>query len=183
MKIEQTPLEGLRIIRPRVFKDDRGYFFESYRQDLLHDHGIAVNFVQENQSKSSYGVVRGLHYQRGKDAQGKLVRAVQGKILDVVVDIRPESKTYGQYFSIELDDVEMLQLWVPAGFAHGFSVLSPKAIIQYKCDNYYNPKAEGGIIWNDDDLNIDWKLGAASVSLSDKDKKHPKFAQHTPIGI
>lgn len=183
MNIEQTPLEGLKVIRPRVFNDDRGYFFESYRQDILQDNGIAVSFVQENQSKSSYGVVRGLHYQTGKYAQGKLVRAVQGKILDVVVDIRPNSKSYGQVFSIELDDVEMLQLWVPAGFAHGFSVLSPQAIIQYKCDNYYHPTAEGGIIWNDTELNIDWKLAAEDVSLSNKDQLHPRFAQHTPIGL
>lgn len=181
MKIESTSLEGLYIITPKKYEDERGYFFESYRADIFSKHGLPHSFVQENQSKSSYGVVRGLHYQVGDGAQGKLVRTILGSILDVVVDIRPGSPTYGKTFAVELSDQNVRQLWVPRGFAHGFSVLSDTAIIQYKCDAYYASALEAGILWNDPELGIDWRISQDKVILSDKDRNHPLFKDHQSI--
>ena len=183
MKVEETPIQGLVKITPERHEDERGYFFESFRADVFAEHGLPDKFVQENQSKSEYGVIRGLHYQCGEYAQGKLVRTIQGAILDVVVDIRPGSLTFGHVFSIELSADNCRQLWVPNGFAHGFSVLSEIAIIQYKCDAYYAPAAEAGIIWNDPKLNIDWRITPGKEQLSDKDRRHPTFQNHKPIGI
>jgi len=181
MKIEETSIKGLITITPEKHGDKRGYFFESFRADVFADHDLPDHFVQENQSKSEYGVVRGLHYQYGDYAQGKLVRTIHGAIRDVVVDIRPGSFTFGHVYTAELSDENCRQLWVPKGFAHGFSVLSETAIIQYKCDAYYAPAAEAGILWNDPELNIDWQIPAGDVKLSDKDKHHPSFQNHEPI--
>lgn len=183
MKIEETSIEGLILITPKKYEDSRGYFFESFRADTFSRHGLPDRFVQENQSKSSYGVIRGLHYQIGADAQGKLIRTIMGSILDVVVDIRPGSVTFGHVFSTELSEDNAHQLWVPKGFAHGFSVLSETAIIQYKCDAYYAPAMEAGILWNDPSLDIDWRIPEDKVILSDKDKYHPVFQDHEPIQV
>ena len=149
MKIEETSIQGLTVIIPEKHEDKRGYFFESFRADVFSEHGLPDHFVQENQSKSEYGVIRGLHYQYGDYTKGKLIRTIQGAIWDVVVDIRPGSLTFGHVFTAELNEENGKQLWVPKGFAHGFSVLSDTAIIQYKCDAYYAPAAEAGILWND----------------------------------
>ncbi|MBN2349801.1 MAG: dTDP-4-dehydrorhamnose 3,5-epimerase [Bacteroidales bacterium] len=173
MIITKTGLEGLLVIEPKVFEDERGYFFESFNQRDFYEAGIHFNFVQDNQSKSSFGVVRGLHYQLEPYAQSKLVRVLDGKIYDVAVDIRKDSPTYGKWFGIELSAENKIQLLVPKGFAHGFSVLSKTAIILYKCDEYYHPKYERGIIYNDSSLNIDWKIEKPSIILSSKDKVHP----------
>lgn len=173
MDIEQTDFPGLMIIRPDVFEDKRGYFFESYNYKNLSKEGILFNFLQDNQARSSYGIVRGLHYQLEPYAQTKLVRAIEGKILDVVVDIRKHSPTYGKVFTIELSAENKLQLLVPRGFAHGYSVLSETAEVFYKCDAYYHKEGEGGIRWNDPDLNIDWKIPSEKVILSAKDDKYP----------
>ena len=173
MKINKTLIEDLLIIEPQLFKDDRGFFYESYNKKYL-DEFISVVFVQENESKSNKGVVRGLHFQIPPFEQNKLVRCVSGNILDVVVDLRKNSKTYGKSFSIELSSENNKQLFVPKGFAHGFQVLSENAIISYKVDNYYNPKSESGIIWNDKDLSIDWNLDLKPI-LSKKDLKLNSF--------
>ena len=183
MKIEETPIQGVALITPDKYEDSRGYFFESFRADTFAKHGLPDKFVQENQSKSKYGVVRGLHYQVGADAQGKLIRTIYGAILDVVVDIRPGSLTFGHVLSVELTDQNANQLWVPKGFAHGFAVLSETAIIQYKCDTYYAPAAEAGILWNDSTLDIDWRIPDKDVILSDKDKHNPTFQEHQPIQV
>jgi dTDP-4-dehydrorhamnose 3,5-epimerase len=168
-------IPGLIVIEPAVFPDSRGYFFEAYNQKLFEENSIPVNFVQDNQSQSSYGVIRGLHYQLNPHAQGKLVRVLQGKILDVAVDIRKGSPTYGQHFDIELSDDNNKQLYLPAGFAHGFSVLSETAIVLYKCDAYYNKQSEGGIRFDDEDLNIDWKIEKGKEVVSEKDTQLPSF--------
>lgn len=182
MKIEETSFQDLITITPEKFEDERGYFFESFRADVFANHGLPSHFVQENQSKSEYGVIRGLHYQYGDFAQGKLVRTILGSIWDVVVDIRPGSVTFGHVFTIELSSENNKQLWVPKGFAHGFSVLSETAIIQYKCDAYYAPGAEAGILWNDPELQIDWRIPTGRESLSEKDQNHPLFRDHQPVG-
>ncbi len=169
MNVVKTPFDGLLIIYPSVFKDERGYFFESYNKIVLENEGINVNFVQDNESCSTFGVIRGFHYQIGQYAQAKLVRVVKGKVLDVVVDIRKNSSTFGKWYSIELDSETKNMLFIPRGFAHGFSVLSETAIFSYKCDNYYNKEAERGIIFNDPILNIDWKIPPEKTILSQKD--------------
>lgn len=176
MEIIKPEIEGLLVLRPKVFTDSRGYFFESYSKKIFDEAvGYPVEFVQDNQSKSSYGVVRGLHYQRPPFAQAKLVRCIKGKVLDVTVDLRKESPTFGKHFAVELSEENNLQFFIPRGFAHGFSVLSEEAIFQYKCDNYYAPQAEGGISLNDDSLGIDWQIAPEHRILSDKDLKHPKL--------
>lgn len=176
MTVEQTHIEGCFIITPKVFGDERGYFFESFNQDIFEkETGISVNFVQDNQSKSSKGVLRGLHFQKGKHAQAKLVRVIKGKVLDVAVDVRPNSKTYGQYVSVILDETNNKQLFVPRGFAHGFLVLEDHTIFSYKCDNFYNKQSEGGIIYNDPALNIDWNFPERELILSEKDLLLPKL--------
>lgn len=175
MKIVETGFDGLIIIKPAVFRDNRGYFLESFNLSSIRNAGISFNPVQDNESKSTYGVVRGLHYQLQPYAQSKLIRVVDGRIFDVALDLRENSKTFGKWFGTELDSENKDQLLVPAGFAHGFSVLSETAVIQYKCDNYYNREFERGIALNDPSLAIDWKLGALAPVLSEKDSKHPPF--------
>jgi dTDP-4-dehydrorhamnose 3,5-epimerase len=174
MRVEQTPLKDCYIIRNTVFKDNRGYFFESFNQQKFAEQtGLNVNFVQDNQSASAKGVLRGLHFQRGNAAQAKLVRVLQGSVLDVAVDLRKDSTTYGKHFAIELSDTSNTQFFIPRGFAHGFLVLSDMAVFFYKCDNYYNKEAEGGIMYNDPQLNIDWGMPESELILSEKDLKNP----------
>lgn len=173
MIIQTTPFAGLLILEPRVFGDDRGYFMESYNYHVLSNHGITINFVQDNQSHSRRGVLRGLHYQNPPYAQTKLIRVLAGVILDVVVDVRKNEPTFGKHFAIELSAENKKQLLVPKGFAHGFVVLSETADIIYKCDDYYHPEAEGGLIYNDPALAIDWRIPSAEVLLSEKDAKLP----------
>ena len=174
MSVVKTELEGVYIIEPKVFGDHRGYFYESYNKErFFQETGYDVDFVQDNQSKSSYGVLRGLHFQKGEHAQSKLVRVVEGSVLDVAVDIRKGSPTFGKHVCVELTSENHRQLFIPRGFAHGFVVLSPTAIFQYKCDNFYAPQSEGAVAWNDPDLAIAWRIPAADVMLSDKDKNHP----------
>ena len=175
MEIIKTNIEGVVIIEPRIFKDDRGYFFESFSQREFEEKVCKTTFVQDNESKSSYGVVRGLHFQKPPFAQSKLVRVIKGAVLDVAVDIRKDSPTFGQYVSVELTGENHRQFFIPRGFAHGFSVLSEEVIFQYKCDNFYSPQSEGAIAWNDSDLNIDWRIPVEEVVLSEKDSKHPKL--------
>lgn len=176
MKFNQTEFNGLMIIEPRIFKDQRGYFFESYNENIFYESSQNYIFVQDNQSRSLYGVIRGLHYQIEPYAQTKLVRVLQGKIFDVAVDLRQGSATYKEWFGIELDDENQWQLLIPKGFAHGFSVLSETATILYKCDDFYVPEAERGIIYNDKELKIDWGLKSADILVSDKDLKLPSLA-------
>ncbi len=175
MEVIKTPIEGLVIIEPKVFKDERGYFFESFSQREFNEKVHPINFVQDNESLSSYGVMRGLHFQRPPYSQSKLVRCVKGKVLDVAVDIRKGSSTYGQHVAVELSENNHRQFFVPRGFAHGFAVLSETAIFQYKCDNFYTPEAEGGISIQDDSLDIDWQLPMDKAILSVKDLKHPQL--------
>lgn len=176
MKIKETGIKGLLVIEPDVFGDSRGYFMESFSEKKFREEtGMDVTFVQDNESKSSYGVVRGLHFQRPPYSQAKLVRVVSGRALDVAVDLREGSETYGKHFSIELSGENHLQVFIPKGFAHGFSVLSEEVLFQYKCDEYYAPESEGAVIWNDPDLNIDWKVPHEDVRLSEKDKKHSRL--------
>ena len=175
MEIIKTNIEGVIIIEPRIFKDDRGYFFESFSQREFEEKVCRTTFVQDNESKSSYGVLRGLHFQKPPFAQSKLVRVIKGAVLDVAVDIRKGSPTFGQYVSVELTGDNHRQFFIPRGFAHGFSVLSEEVIFQYKCDNFYSPQSEGAIAWNDPDLNIDWRIPIEEVVLSEKDSKHPKL--------
>lgn len=173
-----TPIEGLIVFEPQIWKDDRGYFYESYNQKTFADGGIDTVFVQDNQAFSSFGVLRGLHYQVGDSAQAKLVRVIHGEVLDVAVDLRPDSVTYGEWYSIRLSAENAKQLFVPRGFAHGYLVLSETAIFCYKCDNFYDKKAEGGLNYNDKALNINWELPEAKLLLSDKDKVYPPFGSH-----
>lgn len=176
MKIRETDIKGLMVIEPRVFGDARGYFMESFSERKFREMtGLDVDFVQDNESRSSYGVVRGLHMQLPPHAQAKLVRVVSGRALDVAVDLREGSPTYGRHFAIELTGENHLQVYIPKGFAHGFAALSDEVVFQYKCDEYYAPDSEAAIIWNDPDLNIDWRLPAEDVIVSDKDKNHPKL--------
>jgi dTDP-4-dehydrorhamnose 3,5-epimerase len=173
MKITTSPIQGLLIIEPQVFKDERGYFYESYNIDKFKDAGIHENFIQDNQSLSQKGAIRGLHFQAAPFEQGKLVRVVQGAVFDVVVDIRKNSATYGQHFDIELTGENMLMFYIPAGFAHGFETLADNTIFQYKCTNLYNKASEGGILWNDPDLNIKWQTNTPIIST--KDQELPTF--------
>lgn len=176
MEVIKTAIEGVFIIEPRVFGDARGYFFESFNaREFAEKTGVHVNFVQDNESMSHYGVLRGLHFQQPPYTQAKLVRVVKGSVLDVAVDIRKNSPTYGQYVSIELTGENHLQFFVPKGFAHGFSVLSDEVIFQYKCDEFYAPQSEGALAWDDPDLAIDWRLPTDKVLLSEKDRHHPNF--------
>ncbi|HJS54417.1 MAG TPA: dTDP-4-dehydrorhamnose 3,5-epimerase [Chitinophagaceae bacterium] len=168
-----TEIPGLLIFEPKVFADSRGYFFESYNERIFEQEGIAVRFVQDNQSSSSYGVIRGLHYQLNPHAQTKLVRVLSGKILDAAVDLRNGSSTYGRAFTIELSADNKRQLFVPKGFAHGFSVLSERAEVLYKCDGFYNKESEGGFRFDDPALNIDWQIPTDKAIISDKDQVLP----------
>ena len=177
MNIIKTDIEGVLMIEPNLFRDDRGYFLESFNEREFNDKifpiiGHKINFCQDNESMSFYGVLRGLHFQRPPYSQSKLVRCVKGRVLDVVVDIRKGSPTYGKYVSEELTEDNHLQFFIPRGFAHGFAVLSETAVFQYKCDEFYHPEADGGISILDDTLGIDWKIPAENVNLSDKDMKH-----------
>ncbi len=179
MQISTTFIKDLLVIEPTVYEDNRGYFFESFNKKRFEQlTGMNIDFIQDNESKSKYGTLRGLHYQIPPYSQAKLVRVIKGKVLDIAVDIRENSETYGKYFSLELSEDNKKQLFIPRGFAHGFVVLSDEAIFTYKCDNYYNKEAEGGIIFDDKQLDIDWQLDAEEIILSDKDKLHPKFGQH-----
>lgn len=173
MNVIKTDLDGVVIIEPRIFNDDRGYFFESFSERDFFANVREIHFVQDNESKSSYGVLRGLHFQKPPFAQSKLVRVIKGAVLDVAVDIRVGSPTFGKYVAVELSADNHRQFFIPRGFAHGFSVLSDEVIFQYKCDNFYAPQYEGAIAWNDPSLNIDWRIPADNVVLSEKDKKHP----------
>lgn len=174
MKVEQTPLKDCYIIHDTHFADSRGYFFESFNQQTFAGlTGLDVHFVQDNQSASTKGVLRGLHFQKGAAAQAKLVRVLQGSVLDVAVDLRKDSPTFGQHFTLELSEASHTQLFIPRGFAHGFIVLSEKAVFFYKCDNYYNKAAEGGLMYNDPQLGINWQLPQQELILSDKDKVNP----------
>lgn len=178
MKIEESKLRGCFLIIPSLFEDKRGYFFESFNKKNLEKHiGYSLDFVQDNQSQSNYGVIRGLHLQRGEESQAKLVRVIQGEILDVIIDLRPNSSTYGKHDSFILNESNKHQLFVPKDFAHGFIVLSKKATIHYKADGYYAPLSESGIIYNDKDLNIDWKLPADDVVISEKDLLLPTLRE------
>lgn len=179
MKIKETPLKDCYIIEPTVFEDDRGYFYEKFNEKKFEElTGLNGHFVQDNISKSSYGVLRGVHLQKGEHAQAKLVSCLEGKVWDVAVDLRKDSPTFGKWFGVELTPENKLQLYVPRGFGHGFSVLSDTAIFAYKCDNFYEKDAEGSVIWNDEDLNIDWKLPKEVIQLSDKDQHLPLFKEN-----
>ena len=175
MEIVKTDIEGVVIIEPKVFGDARGYFFESFSQREFDEKIGKIDFVQDNESKSCYGVLRGLHFQNPPYSQAKLVRCVRGRVLDVAVDIRKGSPTYGKYVAVELSEDNHKTLFIPRGFAHGFSVLSETAVFQYKCDNYYAPQSEGALQWNDHDLNINWLISDDKVILSEKDKHHQSF--------
>ena len=171
MEVIKTNIEGVVIIEPRIFKDDRGYFYESFSQREFEEKVCRTTFVQDNQSKSSYGVLRGLHFQKPPYSQSKLVRCIKGAVLDVAVDIRKGSPTFGKYVAVELTEDNHRQFFVPRGFAHGFAVLSDEAVFQYKCDNFYNKESEGSVAWNDPQLAIDWRIPADKVILSEKDKQ------------
>ena len=173
MNVIETEIPGVVVIEPRVFEDPRGYFFESFSQRDFDSQVREVKFVQDNESKSSYGVLRGLHFQKPPHAQSKLVRVVKGSVLDVAVDIRKGSPTFGKYVAVELSEQNHRQFFIPRGFAHGFVVLTDEVVFQYKCDNFYAPQSEGAVAWNDPDLNIDWKVPADKILLSDKDRRHP----------
>lgn len=179
MNIIETPLEGLLIIEPVLHRDSRGYFMESFSQrDFAQKTGLDITFVQDNESESSYGVVRGLHFQKGEHAQSKLVRCISGKVLDVAVDIRPGSSTFGRHLAVELTGENHRQLFIPKGFAHGFAVLSDRALFQYKCDSFYHPQAEGGINLLDPQLGIDWRISPEEMILSAKDRLYPDFSEY-----
>lgn len=177
MNVLPTPIPDLYVIEPRVFKDERGYFLEHYNEEKHRIKGFENRFVQDNQSKSTYGVIRGLHFQLAPYAQTKLLRVIEGRIFDVAVDIRKNSPTFGNWYGIELSSENFLQLLVPKGFAHGFSVISETAIVHYKCDNVYNPESERGILFNDASLSIDWHLNINDAVVSPKDKMWPAFDQ------
>lgn len=182
MKVEKTDIEGVVVITPDVFKDARGYFFESFSERRFHELvNPNIHFVQDNQSCSSQGVIRGLHFQVPPHAQAKLVRVIEGKVLDVAVDLRHGSETYGKYVAVELTAENNKQLFIPRGFAHGFSVLSERAVFEYKCDNFYAPEAEGGLAWNDKTVNVDWRLNEKDIILSKKDEARPSLEELAPI--
>ena len=180
MNIINTSIEGVVIIEPRIFKDPRGYFFESYSQIDFNDKVRTIHFVQDNESRSSYGVLRGLHYQKPPFAQSKLVRVIHGTVLDVAIDIRRGSPTFGKHVAVELSGENHRQFFIPRGFAHGFIVLSEEALFQYKCDNFYTPQSEGAIAWNDPELAIDWRLPEDKIILSEKDSHHPMLKDSEP---
>ncbi len=174
MEVIKTEIEGVVIIEPKIFGDERGYFFESFNAaEFARKVGVNTVFVQDNESKSKYGVLRGLHFQKGEFAQSKLVRVVEGRVIDVAVDIRRGSPTFGKHVAVELSKDNKRQLFIPRGFAHGFAVLSEEAVFQYKCDNLYAPDHEGAIAWNDPKIGIDWQIRPEDAVLSEKDKKHP----------
>ncbi len=177
MEVIKTEIEGVVIIEPRIFKDDRGYFYESFSQREFEEKVCRTTFVQDNQSKSSYGVVRGLHFQKPPYSQSKLVRCIKGAVLDVAVDIRKGSPTFGKYVAVELTEDNHRQFFVPRGFAHGFAVLSDEAVFQYKCDNFYNKESEGAVAWDDPELAIDWRIPVEKVLLSEKDKLSKTIAE------
>jgi dTDP-4-dehydrorhamnose 3,5-epimerase len=172
MEVIKTNIEGVVIIEPRIFRDERGYFFESFSQRDFQEKVCKTVFVQDNESKSSYGVLRGLHFQKPPYAQSKLVRVIKGAVLDVAVDIRKGSPTFGQHVAVELTEDNHRQFFIPRGFAHGFSVLTDEVIFQYKCDNFYAPQSEGALAWDDPDLGIDWRIPTDKVFLSEKDRHH-----------
>lgn len=181
-EVISTPVEGVKIIKPRLFKDSRGYFMETFSEREFCDKVAEVKFVQDNESRSTRGVMRGLHFQKPPYSQAKLVRCVKGRVLDVAVDLRASSPTYGKHVSVELSEENHLEFFIPRGFAHGFAVLSEEAVFNYKCDNYYNPESEGGISIADESLGIDWKIDTASAILSEKDTRHPVLESfHTPF--
>lgn len=175
MEVIKTNIEGVVIIEPRIFRDERGYFFESFSQREFQKKVCNTVFVQDNESKSCYGVLRGLHFQKPPYAQSKLVRVIKGAVLDVAVDIRKGSPTFGQHVAVELTEDNHRQFFIPRGFAHGFSVLTDEVIFQYKCDNFYAPQSEGALAWDDPDLGIDWRLPAEKVILSEKDRHHSRL--------
>ena len=175
MEYKKTNIEGVYVIEPKVFNDARGYFFETWKKEEFEQHIGKVDFVQDNESKSSYGVLRGLHYQKGACSQAKLVRVIKGSVLDVAVDIRKSSPTFGQHVMVELSEENKRQFFISRGFAHGFLVLSDEAIFTYKVDNAYAPQAEAGIRWNDPELNIQWPIDPKDVQTSEKDLKQPFF--------
>ena len=177
MEVIKTKIPGVVIIEPRLFPDARGYFFESFSKREFEEKVGKIDFVQDNESKSSYGVLRGMHFQKPPYAQSKLVRVVKGAVLDVAVDIRKGSPTFGQHVAVELTEDNHRQFFIPRGFAHGFAVLTDEVIFQYKCDNFYAPASEGAIAWDDPDLGIDWRVPAEKVILSEKDKKHPRLKE------
>ena len=177
MEVVKTEIEGVVIIEPRIFKDDRGYFYESFSQREFEEKVCRTVFVQDNQSKSSYGVLRGLHFQKPPYCQSKLVRCIKGAVLDVAVDIRKGSPTFGKYVAVELTEENHRQFFVPRGFAHGFAVLSKEAVFQYKCDNFYCKESEGSVAWNDPQLGIDWRIPADKVILSEKDKQSKNISE------
>lgn len=177
MEVIKTEIEGVYLIKPHVFEDARGYFFESFSErDFQRLTGSTAHFVQDNESRSRYGVVRGLHFQKDPHAQAKLVRCIEGTVLDVAVDIRPGSPTFGRHVSAVISAENHLEFFLPRGMAHGFAVLSPTAVFQYKCDDFYHPESEGAIAWDDPDLAIDWQLPVEDIILSEKDKHHPRLA-------
>ena len=175
MNVLKTHIEGVVIIEPRIFRDERGYFFESFSQREFQEKVCRTVFVQDNESKSSYGMLRGLHFQKPPHAQSKLVRVIKGAVLDVAVDIRRGSPTFGQHVAVELTEENHRQFFIPRGFAHGFSVLTDEVIFQYKCDNFYAPQSEGALAWDDPDLAIDWRIPADKVLLSEKDRHHGRL--------
>lgn len=180
MEVITTSIPGVVIIEPRIFRDGRGYFFESYSQREFDEKVAPIRFVQDNESRSAYGVVRGLHFQRPPMAQSKLVRVIEGAVLDVAVDLRKDSPTFGQHVAVELTAENHRQLFLPRGMAHGFAVLSPSATFQYKCDNFYSPADEGAIAWDDPELAIDWRIPADKVILSEKDRAHQTLRMTDP---
>ena len=178
MEIKKTDIDGVLIVEPKVWGDERGYFFESFNaREFAEKTGLNITFVQDNESKSRYGVLRGLHFQLPPYTQSKLVRCVKGRVLDIAVDIRKGSPTYGKWVSCELTEGNHRQFFVPKGMAHGFCVLSEEAVFQYKCDDFYHPEAEGGIAWNDPDIAVEWPIPAEDISLSERDKHHPSFKE------
>jgi dTDP-4-dehydrorhamnose 3,5-epimerase len=178
MDFFRPDIEGLVVVTPKIFRDNRGYFFESYNKKKFEQQGIATTFIQDNQSFSSYGVIRGLHFQKPPYAQAKLVSVLQGKVFDIAVDLRMSSKTFGMWYGIELSDENKRIFFIPRGFAHGFSVLSKTAIFSYKCDNFYNKESEGSILLDDVDLNIDWKIDSKNIIISKKDKLNKTFEEY-----
>lgn len=179
----ETFIKDLLVFTPEVFEDERGYFFESYNQSIFKHAGLDIEFVQDNQSYSQYGVLRGLHYQQGKHAQSKLVRVIQGEILDVALDLRPNSSTFGKHFKIVLSEQNKQQLFIPKGFAHGFVVLSKTAIFSYKCDNFYNKESESGIRYNDPELSIDWQIPNEDIMINARDNTLPLLASIVEISL
>ncbi len=177
MNVFQTKIPGLFMIKPKIFEDERGFFFESYNEDKMKQNGINTRFVQDNQSTSSYGVIRGLHYQARPYSQAKIIRVLQGEILDVALDIRIKSPAFGKWESFHLNEKNNMQLYIPQGFAHGFSVLSNSAVILYKCSHFYHPESEKGILYNDPELNIDWEIPSTKHIISEKDLHNPLFKE------